>query len=325
MKRFLFSIIFSLIIIFSISAPLKAENFVIKEPIFANTPTPILNLFLEVENSFEEYRAKSRFVILNNQQITDYWNNLEPQKKEIIVSLKQKALKDLKLNTDLNNFSERRNLSFFKNNDNVKFLQIFPSKQVFVYDKNSKFEYIEGKLKMIYLTNNQYFPRVFNAYSYPEGKLTHICIYLSEEECFTFDRDGNFIGYKSGQIVKKMNLPTAGIIVSCNKYENLLQFEVDLDLYVKNVKYKIYKNYIKLMKSYNPSVFGKKRCAFMLLINKKGLLKDSEMFKYTDDQNFNEICRKAIEDSKPFDPFPTTFIQEEIFIILYFDYNCWGL
>lgn len=128
-------------------------------------------------------------------------------------------------------------------------------------------------------------------YDYPAGNLHAVQIYPSEKEIFVFSADGKYIDYSP---------------------------------YGKEVQAKVMKNW-KVPERKRIEVLAKDKTdlpvQITLTLNRDGTVKKCKILKSSKIKELDDNAILAIKSAAPFEPFPDKFFNEELVIILNFNFS----
>lgn len=128
-------------------------------------------------------------------------------------------------------------------------------------------------------------------YEYPSGKLHAVQVFVSPEESFVYSPDGKYIDYAP---------------------------------YVKEVHQKV-KNSWKVPKRKKIEELAKDQKDLLVqtavVINKEGAVKKIITLKSSKIKALDDNANEAIKNASPFEPFPENFFNEELIIILNFNFS----
>lgn len=128
-------------------------------------------------------------------------------------------------------------------------------------------------------------------YDYPSGKLHAVQVFISETESYVFSADGKYVDY---------------------------------DPYVKEVKEKVLKNWkVPSRKKIDILAKGQKDLLVQiaLTVGKDGHVKKCRILKSSKIKELDDNAGSAIRSAAPFKPFPADFFNEEIVIIMNFNFS----
>ncbi len=128
-------------------------------------------------------------------------------------------------------------------------------------------------------------------YDYPSGNLHAVQVFVSDKESFIFSPEGKYVDYEP---------------------------------YVKEVKEKVVKNWkVPPRKQIDILAKGQKDLLVQmaLTINKDGSVKKCRILKSSKIKALDDNAGEAIKAAAPFKPFPKDFFNEEIVIILNFNFS----
>lgn len=128
-------------------------------------------------------------------------------------------------------------------------------------------------------------------YDYPSGKLHAVQIFVSDKESFVFSPDGKYIDYAP---------------------------------YVKEVREKVTKSWkVPPRKQIEALAKGEKDLLVQvaLTLNKDGSIKKCRILKTSKIKELDNNAGDAIKNASPFKPFPANFFNEELVIILNFNFS----
>ncbi len=128
-------------------------------------------------------------------------------------------------------------------------------------------------------------------YDYPSGKLHAVQVFISETESYVFGADGKYVDYTP---------------------------------YVKEVKEKVIKNW-KVPPRKKIDILAKDRKDLLVqmavTVGKDGNVKKCRILKSSKIKELDDNAGAAIRSAAPFKPFPSYFFNEEIVIILNFNFS----
>lgn len=163
----------------------------------------------------------------------------------------------------------------------------------YYYVKNGAAELIFSKdnneLKFISF-RKQNLPNCRILYSYPSGKLLAVQVYESKSEVFIFDSEGKYVNYEP---------------------------------YVKSVREKVQKNWKAPDKKRVAALLKDKNSVpvqVALTLNKNGSVKRCRIVESSKIKELDDNVGSAIKASAPFPAFPSNFFNEELVIILNFNF-----
>lgn len=128
-------------------------------------------------------------------------------------------------------------------------------------------------------------------YAYPSGKLHAVQIFVSETESFVFGPDGKYVDYAP---------------------------------YVKEVQQKVIKSWkVPPRKQIDILAKGQKDLLVQiaLTLNRNGSVKKCLILKSSKIKELDDNAGQAIKSAAPFKPFPENFFNEELVIILNFNFS----
>lgn len=128
-------------------------------------------------------------------------------------------------------------------------------------------------------------------YDYPSGKFHAVQIFVSDKESYIFSPEGKYVDYEP---------------------------------YVKEVKEKVIKNWkVPARKQIDILAKGQKDLLVQiaLTLNKDGTVKKCKILKSSKIKALDENAGAAIKAAAPFTPFPQEFFNEEIVIVLNFNFS----
>lgn len=128
-------------------------------------------------------------------------------------------------------------------------------------------------------------------YDYPSGNLHAVQVFVSDKESYVFSSDGKYIDYTP---------------------------------YVKEVKEKVVKNWkVPPRKQIDILAKGQKDLLVQmaLTLNKDGSVKKCKILKSSKIKALDDNAGAAIKAAAPFKPFPKCFFNDEIVIILNFNFS----
>ena len=128
-------------------------------------------------------------------------------------------------------------------------------------------------------------------YDYPSGKLHAVQVFSKDSQTFIFSSDGKYVDYEP---------------------------------YIKNVREKVLKN-LKMPSRKKIEAAQKDKTELLiqtaLTVNKDGRIEKIKMLKTPAIEELETCVYDAIKASTPFDKFPDNFFNEEITIILNFNFS----
>ena len=128
-------------------------------------------------------------------------------------------------------------------------------------------------------------------YGYPSGKLYAVQIYDKNNQAFVFDADGKFVDYEP---------------------------------YAKEVREKVQKSWkVPPRKQIDILAKGQKDLLVQMAVtlNNDGTVKKCRILKSSKIKTLDENAGEAIKSASPFKPFPQNFFNEELTIILNFNFS----
>ncbi len=128
-------------------------------------------------------------------------------------------------------------------------------------------------------------------YDYPSGKLHAVQVFISETESYAFGADGKYVDYTP---------------------------------YVNEVKEKVIKNWkVPPRKKIDILAKGQKDLLVQMAVtvDKSGQVKKCRILKSSKIKELDDNAGAAIKAAAPFKPFPANFFNEEIVIILNFNFS----
>ncbi len=128
-------------------------------------------------------------------------------------------------------------------------------------------------------------------YDYPSGNLHAVQVFISETESYAFGADGKYVDYTP---------------------------------YVKEVKEKVVKNWkVPPRKKIDILAKGQKDLLVQMAVtvSKDGHVKKCRILKSSKIKELDDNAGAAIRSAAPFKPFPANFFNEEIVIILNFNFS----
>ncbi|OGI17163.1 MAG: hypothetical protein A2255_03945 [Candidatus Melainabacteria bacterium RIFOXYA2_FULL_32_9] len=125
----------------------------------------------------------------------EYLNTLDVNKKNLINKLGQEAVKTAISKINVNEFSGRKKINYYKKQNNlVKYykLNIDNDKYIFVNDGDVEYRYNPKGQLIAVITSDKSptYPKIKYSYAYPDGKLTAINVQLVEEERYILNLTG---------------------------------------------------------------------------------------------------------------------------------------
>ncbi len=164
----------------------------------------------------------------------------------------------------------------------------------YYYVKNGSAELIfsksDNELKFISYRRSE-LPNCRIIYEYPSGKFLAVQVYESKSEVFIFDSEGKYVNYEP---------------------------------YVKSVREKVQKNWKSPDKRHVAALLKDKKSVpvqVALTLNKDGHVKRCRITESSKIKEFDDNVGQAIKASAPFNPFPQNFFNEELVIILNFNFS----
>ncbi len=164
----------------------------------------------------------------------------------------------------------------------------------YYYVKNGSAELIFSKdnneLKFISFRKSE-LPKCRILYDYPSGKLLAVQVYESKTEVFIFDSEGKYVNYEP---------------------------------YVKSVREKVQKNWKAPDRKRVAALLKDKKSVpvqVALTLNKDGHVKKCRIIKSSKIKELDDNVSGAIKASAPFTKFPENFFNEELVIILNFNFS----
>ncbi len=128
-------------------------------------------------------------------------------------------------------------------------------------------------------------------YDYPSGKLHAVQIFISDKESYVFSADGKYVDYAP---------------------------------YVKEVREKVKKAW-KVPSRKHIDILAKDKKDLLvqmaLTLNKDGSVKKCRILKSSKIKELDNNASEAIKAASPFKPFPNNFFNEELMIILNFNFS----
>lgn len=128
-------------------------------------------------------------------------------------------------------------------------------------------------------------------YDYPSGKLHAVQIFISDKESYVFSPDGKYVDYAP---------------------------------YVKEVREKVKKAW-KVPSRKHIDILAKDKKDLLvqmaLTLNKDGSVKKCRILKSSKIKELDNNAGEAIKAASPFKPFPNNFFNEELMIILNFNFS----
>ena len=128
-------------------------------------------------------------------------------------------------------------------------------------------------------------------YDYPSGKLHAVQVFVSPEESFVYSPEGKYIDYAP---------------------------------YVKKVHQKVIKSW-KVPKRKKIEELAKDQKDLLvqtaIVLNKEGAVKKIITLKSSKIKALDDNANEAIKNASPFEPFPESFFNEELIIILNFNFS----
>lgn len=128
-------------------------------------------------------------------------------------------------------------------------------------------------------------------YDYPSGKLHAVQIFISDKESYVFSPDGKYVDYSP---------------------------------YVKEVREKVKKAW-KVPSRKHIDILAKDKKDLLvqmaLTLNKDGSVKKCRILKSSKIKELDNNAGEAIQAASPFKPFPNNFFNEELMIILNFNFS----
>ena len=128
-------------------------------------------------------------------------------------------------------------------------------------------------------------------YDYPSGKLHAVQIFVSSEESFVYSSEGKYIDY--APYVKEVHekVKNSWHVPERKKIEELAKDQKDLLVQTA------------------------------LILNKDGTVKKIIVLKSSKIKALDDNAKEAIKHASPFEPFPENFFNEELIIILNFNFS----
>ena len=128
-------------------------------------------------------------------------------------------------------------------------------------------------------------------YDYPSGKLHAVQVFVSDKESYVFSADGKYVDYEP---------------------------------YVKQVREKVNKSWkVPSRKQIGALAKGQKDLLVQiaLTLNKDGTVKKCRILKSSKIKELDENAGEAIKNATPFKEFPENFFNDELVIILNFNFS----
>lgn len=128
-------------------------------------------------------------------------------------------------------------------------------------------------------------------YEYPSGKLHAVQIFISPDESFVFSPEGKYVDY--APYVKEINqkVRNSWQVPERKKFEEHAKNQKDLPVQIA------------------------------LFLNKDGTVKKNVILKSSKIKALDDSAINAIKHAMPFEPFPENFFNEELIIILNFNFS----
>ncbi len=128
-------------------------------------------------------------------------------------------------------------------------------------------------------------------YDYPSGKLHAVQVFVSDNESFVYSSEGKYVDYEP---------------------------------YVKEVKEKVIKNW-KVPPRKDIDILAKNQKDLLvqmaLTLNRDGTVKKCRILKSSRIKPLEDNASEAIKAAAPFEPFPDNFFNDELVIILNFNFS----
>lgn len=164
----------------------------------------------------------------------------------------------------------------------------------YYYVKNGSAELIFSKdtneLKFVSFRKSE-LPKARILYNYPSGKLLAVQVWESKSEVFIFDAEGKYVNYEP---------------------------------YVKSVREKVQKNW-KAPDKKRVTVLLKDKTSVpvkvALTLDRNGQVKKCRIIDSSKIKELDDNVGSAIKAAAPFNPFPENFFNEELVIILNFNFT----
>lgn len=167
--------------------------------------------------------------------------------------------------------------------------------QAYHYVKNGNAELIynidTNELKYVSFRRPELQKKNRIIYDYPSGKLHAVQIFVSDKESYVFSPDGKYVDYAP---------------------------------YVKEVREKVIKSWkVPPRKQIDILAKGQKDLLVQiaLTLNKDGSVKKCRILKSSKIKELDNNAGDAIKAASPFKPFPNNFFNEELVIILNFNFS----
>lgn len=128
-------------------------------------------------------------------------------------------------------------------------------------------------------------------YDYPSGNLHAVQIFVSPQESFTYSAEGKYVDY--APYVKEVHQKVRNCwkVPKRSKIEELAKGQKDLLVQIA------------------------------LFLNKDGSVKKIMTLKSSKIKDLDDNAKKAIKNAMPFEPFPDNFFNDELIIILNFNFS----
>ena len=128
-------------------------------------------------------------------------------------------------------------------------------------------------------------------YDYPSGKLHAVQIFVSEKESFVFSPDGKYVNYEPYANEVREKVKKAWKVPPRKHIDILAKGQKDLLVQMA------------------------------LTLNRDGTVKKCQILKSSKIKELDENAGNAIKSATPFKPFPDNFFNEELVIILNFNFS----
>lgn len=128
-------------------------------------------------------------------------------------------------------------------------------------------------------------------YDYPSGKLHAVQIFVSEKESYVFSPDGKYVNYEPYANEVREKVKKAWKVPSRKHIDILAKGQKDLLVQMA------------------------------LTLNRDGTVKKCQILKSSKIKELDENAGNAIKSATPFKPFPDNFFNEELVIILNFNFS----
>jgi TonB family protein len=128
-------------------------------------------------------------------------------------------------------------------------------------------------------------------YDYPSGKLYAVQVYASDKEVFVFSPDGKYVDYEPYANGVREKVKKSWKVPSRKRIDALAKDKKDLLVQIA------------------------------LTVNKDGTVKQCRILKSSKIKELDDNAGEAIKAAVPFNPFPENFFNEELVIILNFNFS----